>query len=74
MRRRPELRTDTEKWAAPPKPRKILSREVPKLKAIPVEDGAEQQRLKEVANIVAEELGNARIFAAWNEARRNRGG
>ena len=35
----------------------ILSREVPKLKAIPLEDGAERQRLKEVANIVAEELG-----------------
>lgn len=35
----------------------IMSREVPKLEAIPVENGAERQRLKEVANIVAGELG-----------------
>ena len=35
----------------------ILSREVPKLKAIPLEDGSERRRLTEVANIVAEELG-----------------
>ena len=35
----------------------ILSREVSKLEAISLEDGAELQRLKEVANIVAGELG-----------------